>query len=239
MVYCSHALWAFLWELGWILNEYFQKQIYWCCDVYMLFWWEKRQHLTIIGYISYFLCVLCTMWCFVWFLHEMVLLLHENLNYCTKHIWYLCKLQNKNFSMVCCTTLWWDGAGKGRGWKTAAIIYCWQQQHVRGQTAQLSDISSGATSVADLDSRALALTKEASGNSRGGDLCLLKHLCILKLKLYASMSFLKRWSMKFKKGRSKTPLLLILISKQMCLQLLSKTASLWPLSITLMTIDPT
>ena len=43
--------------------------------------------------------------------------------------------------MVCCTTLWWDGAGKGRGWKTAAIIY--------------------------IDSRALALTKEASGNSRG------------------------------------------------------------------------
>ena len=37
---------------------------------------------------------------------------------------------------------------------------------VRGWTAQLSDISSGATCVADLDSRALALTKEASGNSR-------------------------------------------------------------------------
>ena len=49
----------------------------------------------------------------------------------------------------------------------AAIIYCWQQQqHVRGRTAQLSDISSGATCVADLDSQALALTKEASGNSR-------------------------------------------------------------------------
>ena len=110
-----------------------------------------------------FVCVLCTMWCFVWFLHEMVLLQHENLNYCTKHIWCLCKLQNKNFSMVCCTTLWWDGAGKGRGWKTAAIIYCWQQQqHVRGRTAQLSNISC----VADLDSGALALTKEASGNSR-------------------------------------------------------------------------
>ena len=116
-----------------------------------------------------FVCVLCTMWCFVWFLHEMVLLQHENLNYCTKHIWCLCKLQNKNFSMVCCTTLWWDGAGKGRGWKTAAIIYCWQQQHVRGWTAHLSDISSGATCVADLDSAALALTKEASGNSRERD----------------------------------------------------------------------
>ena len=113
-----------------------------------------------------FVCVLCTMWCSLWFLHEMVLLLHENLNYCTKRIWDLCKLQNKNFSMVCCATLWWDGAGKGRGWKTAAIIYCWQQQHVRGRTAQLWDISSGATCVADLDSRALALTKEASGNSR-------------------------------------------------------------------------
>ena len=32
-------------------------------------------------------------------------------------------------------------------------------------TAQLSDISSGATCIADLDSGALALTKEASGNS--------------------------------------------------------------------------
>ena len=38
----------------------------------------------------------------------------------------------------------------------------------RGWTAQLSDISSGATCVADLDSGALALTKEASGNSRDG-----------------------------------------------------------------------
>ena len=36
-----------------------------------------------------------------------------------------------------------------------------------GWTAQLSDISSGATCVADLDSLALALNKEASGNSRG------------------------------------------------------------------------
>ena len=53
----------------------------------------------------------------------------------------------------------------------AAIIYCWQQQHVRGWTAQLSDISSGATCVADLDSAALALTKEASGNSREENIC--------------------------------------------------------------------
>ena len=128
-----------------------------------------------------FVCVLCTMWCFVWFLHEMVLLLHENLNFCTKRIWYLCKLQNKNFSMVCCTTLRWDGAGKGRGWKTAAIIYCWQQQHVRGGTAQLSDISSGATCVADLDSRALALTKEASGNSREAAIPLFGHTEILRV----------------------------------------------------------
>ena len=41
-----------------------------------------------------------------------------------------------------------------------------QQQHDRGQTTQLSDISSGATCVADLDSGAWALTKEVSGNSR-------------------------------------------------------------------------
>ena len=77
--------------------------------------------------------------------------------------------------MICCTTLWWDGAGKGRGWKTAAIVYWWQQQHVRGRTTQLSDISSGATCVADLDSRALALTKEASGNSRALCPCRLKN----------------------------------------------------------------
>ena len=133
----------------------------------MLFCWEKKQHLIIIVYISYFLCVYCAQcdvlcdFCMKWFCCCM------KTNYCTKHIWCLCKLQNKNFLMVCCTTLWWDGAGKGRGWKTAAIIYCWQQQqHVRGRTGQLSDISSGATCVADLDSGALALTKEASGNSR-------------------------------------------------------------------------
>ena len=137
----------------------------------MLFCWEKKAapHNNRIRFVL-FVCVLCTMWCFVWFLHEMVLWLHENLNYCTKHIWCLCKLQTKNFSMVCCTTLWWDGAGKGRaGWKTAAVIYCWQQQQrVHGWTAQLSDISSGATCVADLGSGALALTKEASGNSHEG-----------------------------------------------------------------------
>ena len=144
----------------------------------MLFCWEKKQHLTIIVYISYFLCVYCAQ-CDVWFLHEMILLLHENLNYCTKRIWCLCKLQNKNFSMACCTTLWWDGAGRGRRWKTAAIIYCWQQQqHVRGRTAQLSDISSGATCVADLDSGALALTKEASGNSHG--VCVCACVCVFR-----------------------------------------------------------
>ena len=68
--------------------------------------------------------------------------------------------------MVCCTTLWWDGAGKGRGWKTAAIIYCWQrQQHVRGRHSAVGYLKWGHP-VADLDSGALALTKEASGNSR-------------------------------------------------------------------------
>ena len=46
----------------------------------------------------------------------------------------------------------------------------WQQQHVRRRTAHLSDISSGATCVADLDSVALALTKEAPGNSRAPSL---------------------------------------------------------------------
>ena len=150
-------------DFKWVLPEA-DILMLWC--IYVVLMRKKAApHNNRIHFIL-FVCVLCTMWCFVWFLHEMVLLLHENLNYCTKRIWYLCKLQNKNFSMVCCTTLWWDCAGKRRGWKTAAIIYCWQQQHVRGRTAQLWDISSGATCVADLDSRALALTKEASGNSR-------------------------------------------------------------------------
>ena len=54
-----------------------------------------------------------------------------------------------------------------------AIIYCWQQQqHVRGRTAQLSDISSGATCVADLDSGALALTKEACGACHKSTKCI-------------------------------------------------------------------
>ena len=52
------------------------------------------------------------------------------------------------------------------GVKDGCYNLLWQQQHVRGRTAQLSDISSGATCVADLDSGALALPKEASGNSR-------------------------------------------------------------------------
>ena len=116
MVYCSHPLCAFLWELGWILNEYFLKQIYWCCDVYIYVVLMRKKaapHNNRIHFVL-FVCVLCTMWCFVWFLHEMVLLLHENLNYCTKRIWYLCKLQNKNFSMVCCITVvrWrWEREG--------------------------------------------------------------------------------------------------------------------------------
>ena len=98
--------------------------------------------------------------------------------------------------MVCCTTLWWDGAGKGRGWKMAAIIYCWQQQqHVRGRTAQLLDISSGATCVADLDSGALALTKEVPGNSRGVCVCVCVCVCVLvcfetMLRIRMNMLFL-------------------------------------------------
>ena len=97
--------------------------------------------------------------------------------------------------MVCCTTLWWDGAGKGRGWKTAAIIYCWQQQHVRGRTAQLSDISSGATCVADLDSAALALTKKASENSRVRQSTLVYIIIHLCAYIYV-MDFL--WTTVFK-----------------------------------------
>ena len=55
-------------------------------------------------------------------LHEMALLLHENWSYWIKDVWCLRKLQNKNFIMVCCTTLWRLGAGKGQGWKTATIL---------------------------------------------------------------------------------------------------------------------
>ena len=61
------------------------------------------------------------------------LLWHENWSYCVKYVWCLCKLQNKSFIMACC--LWWNGTGKGRGWKTATIIYCCQQQqHVHSGT---------------------------------------------------------------------------------------------------------
>ena len=49
------------------------------------------------------------------------------------------------------------------------------------RTAQLSDISSGATCVADLDSRALALTKEASGNRGEAAIPLFGHTEILHM----------------------------------------------------------
>ena len=130
----------------------------------MLFCWErKKQHLTILVYVSYFLCVYCAQcdvlcdFCMKWFCCSM------KTKTIVPSVFGVCvnfKIRTFQWSAV----QWWDGAGKGMGWKTAAIIYCWQQQHVCGQTAQLLDISSGATCVADLDSGALALTKEASGN---------------------------------------------------------------------------
>ena len=42
-------------DFKWVLPV---ADIYWCCDVYMLFCWEKKQHLTIMVYIRTF-CV-CT-----------------------------------------------------------------------------------------------------------------------------------------------------------------------------------
>ena len=62
-------------------------------------------------------------------LHEMTLLLHENWSYCIQHVWCLCKLQNKNFIMVCCTTLWratwsWEREGVKHSycnWLLAAV----------------------------------------------------------------------------------------------------------------------
>ena len=51
----------------------------------------------------------------------------------------------------------WRWEREGR--KTAAIIYCWQQQQrVHSRTAQLSNDSRGHTCIADLDSGVLALT---------------------------------------------------------------------------------
>ena len=44
------------------------------------------------------------------------------------------------------------------GWKTDAIIYRQQQQHVHSRTAQLSGDSRGPTCIADLDSGARALS---------------------------------------------------------------------------------
>ena len=89
--------------------------------------------------------------------------------------WFCCCMKSKTFYQACLVSvynfkisksfqwsaiqLWWDGAGKGRGWKTAATIYCWlQQQPVHSRTAQLSDDSRGPTCIADLDSGALVLT---------------------------------------------------------------------------------
>ena len=82
-----------------------------------------------------------------------------NLKRFTKHVWCLCKLQNTSFfnGLLYNTVLKWRW--EREGWKTAAIIYCRQQQQcVHNRTAQLSDDSRGPTCIADLDSGALALT---------------------------------------------------------------------------------
>lgn len=94
-------------------------------------------------------------------LHEVwnILLLHENGNYCTKHV------QNKNFSMVHCMT-WWNGAGKGRGWKTAAILHAGSSSSMsQAQLLNCQITHKGHTYIADLDSEALALTKQPLGTA--------------------------------------------------------------------------
>ena len=98
------------------------------------------------------LCVPCTVCCFA----SNGFVAAWNLKRLTKHVWCLCKLQNKCFSMVCFTNLCWNGAGKQRGERQCH--YCWRQQHVHSRTAQLSVDSRGPTCIADLDSGALALT---------------------------------------------------------------------------------
>ena len=92
---------------------------------------RKKQHLTILVYVSYFLCVYCAQ----------------------------CD--------VCCCM------------KTKTIVpnvlgvsVNFKIRTFHGRTAQLSDISSGAACVDDLDSGAQALTKEASGNSREVCVCV-------------------------------------------------------------------
>ena len=99
------------------------------------------------------LCLPCTVCCFAWNGFVAV----WNLKRLTRHVWCLCKLQNKFFNGLLYNSVvkWhWEM----EVWKTAAIIYCWQQQRVHSRTAELSDDSRGPTCIAGLDSGALALT---------------------------------------------------------------------------------
>ena len=138
--------------------------LHWCCGVLMLFCWEKSTHLTVLLYISYlFICTAHSLFFFM--KYETVLLLHENWNYCTKHVWCPHELQNKNFSMVHCTT-WWNGAGKGRGWKTAAILHAGSSSSMsQAQLLNCQVTHKGYTCIADADSGALALTKQSLGTA--------------------------------------------------------------------------
>ena len=133
----------------------------------MLFCWEKRQHLTIIVYVSYFLCVYCAQ-CDVL------------CDFCMK--WFCCCMKTKtivpNVFGVCVNfkirklfsgllynsvVRWrWEREGVKDGCYNlllAAAACPWPDRSAIGYLKW-------ATCVADLDSRALALTKEASGNSR-------------------------------------------------------------------------
>ena len=100
------------------------------------------------------LCLPCTVCCFAWNGFVAV----WNLKRFTRHVWCLCKLQNKFFNGLLYNSVvkWhWET----EVWKTAAIIYCrHQQQRAYSRTAQVSDDLRGPTCIADQDSGALALT---------------------------------------------------------------------------------
>ena len=100
-------------------------------------------------------------------LHKMALLLHKNGSYCIKHVWCLCKFHNKNFMIVCCTTLRQPGAGKGRGERQLLQFTNDSSLSVTIASSLNYQVSQvGRACILDLDSGALALTTQTPGNSR-------------------------------------------------------------------------
>ena len=82
MEYCLHPLWVFFGRVGpdfkWVLPVADILMLWWIIYIYVVLLRKKAAPHNIVIRFLLFLCVLCTVWCFVWFLHEMVLLQHEN-----------------------------------------------------------------------------------------------------------------------------------------------------------------